>query len=106
MKSTGMMNVPSLDNMLTNVSIVASILPGKVGDAADKVGSRHVDRKGVGQRGEDRVEFTVPEGGSAAINGTTCCVAVLLTVGSDSPAILADRCCHDRSRCRCRLDIC
>ncbi len=90
--------------MLSNVPIAASVLPRKVSDATDEVGPRHVDRNGVGQCGEDRVEFSMPEGVSVAINGISCRVAILCTVGGDSPTILADSCRHDGSRCGGRLD--
>ncbi len=92
--------------MLAYVPIEASVLPGKVGDAANEVGCRHVDRNFVGQCGQRWVELGMPDAVGITINGTRGPVPILCTVGSGCPTILADSCCHDRSWCWGRRDLC
>ena len=81
--------------MLANVPIEVSVLPGKIGDAADQVGLLHINGDLMGQLGYGGAVLGVPESCGGVIDGIGAWVPRLGTVDSHSPACLADTCCLD-----------
>lgn len=63
--------------MFPNMAVIATILAGKIGDAADCVARLHVDHNLMRQCREGRRVFSVPERARISVNGGRASISSL-----------------------------